>query len=253
MANLRSLLYGYGEGAAITPGELSVWNTNTQSESNGGQCCLWTVPAGITTAVFEIWSGGGGGAFGCCCMFGGGAGSGGYGLKRCTVAAGQQIRICAAGSTCCDSGNNSGHTGNCSFVCSLGGGGQSTWESKVCGGCGVTDPTRCQYWINCYTCCSQCYCCGGTGSNVDFSIAGTTGVSQPTQYCYGNAHQYAANAPFMSGPRVGNNGCWSGSRIGGVCGFGTFPGGGGFSSQVHSNECYWGGPGAGGLVYVLFY
>jgi hypothetical protein len=34
---------------------------------------------------------------------------------------------------------------------------------------------------------------------------------------------------------------------------GTFPGGGGLSAQVYGGSCCYGGPGAGGLVYVLFY
>lgn len=252
MASLRDLLYGYGEGDPIEPGEFSVWNTNIRDVSNGGRCCLWTVPAGVTTAVFEIWSGGGGGAFGCCCMFGGGAGSGGYAIKTCTVQAGEQIRICAAGSTCCDSGNGSGHNGSCSFVCSTSGGPSGTWEAKVCGGCGVSVPTRCFFWQNCYTCCSMCYCCGGRSENTDYCIPGTSGTSQPTQFCYGRGHQYSANAPLaVPGPRVGPNGCCS--CYGGQQAFGMFPGGGGHSSQVHSNHCMWAGPGAGGLVYVLYY
>ena len=253
MANLRDLLFGYGDGTAITPQDFSVWNTDIRTATNGGKCCLWTVPAGATKAVFEMWGGGGGGAMACCCQQGGGAGNGGYAIKTCNVAAGEGIRICAAGSTCCDSGNLAGHCGSCSFVCSESAGANGRWETKVCGGNGSEAAcTRCYYWINCYTCCTMCYCCRGLSDNTDFCMPGTTGNSQPTQFCYGEAHQFSANAPFAApGPRIGPNGCCS--CFGGCCGFGIFPGGGGFSSQVHSNHCYWGGPGAGGLVYVLFY
>jgi hypothetical protein len=83
MANLRDLLFGYEDGTAITPGEIMVLNTNYTSVGNGGCCYLWTVPAGKTRAVFEMWSGGGSGAGACCCQMGGGAGSGGYLVKSC--------------------------------------------------------------------------------------------------------------------------------------------------------------------------
>lgn len=251
MANLREFLYGYQEGTAILPREFSVFNVDTTTAANGGQCCLWTVPAGVTYAVFEMWSGGGGGAYGCCCMQGGGAGSGGYAIKACTVAAGQQIRICAAGSTDCDTGNCSGICGCCTFVCSLGGGGQSTWLSNLCGARGVTSTVSCQFFGGCYGCCTMCFCCGGIGNNVDFNVPGTTGSSQPTQYCVGDGIQFSANAPHTApGPRPGPGGCrgWGGSSA-----FGLFPGGGGHTAQVYGGNCCWGGPGAGGLVYVVFY
>jgi hypothetical protein len=253
MATLRELLYGYGEGDVITPGDFSVWNTNITSVSNGGQCCLWTVPAGVSTATFEIWSGGGGGGMACCCQQGGGAGSGGYAIKTCTVTPGEQFRICAAGSTCCDSGNLAGHVGSCSFVCSLSGGAASPWEAKVCGGyCVGGSCNRCYYFINCYTCCTMCYCCLGTSVNTDFCIPGTMGNAQPTQFCYGEGHQYAAGAPMTGhGIRYGGNGCCQ--CFGGDRAFGLFPGGGGLSALVHGNCCQWGGPGAGGLIYVLYY
>lgn len=252
--SLRALLDFPAVGASsVAYTSFQVYNTSKDNAENGGRCCLWTVPSGVTTAIFEIWSGGGGGGMACCCQQGGGAGSGGYGIKTCTVVAGQQIRICAAGSTCCDSGNLQGHNGSCSFVCSLGGGGQGTWEAKVCGGRHVGGScVRCQYWINCYTCCTMCYCCDGLSTNVDFCIPGTMGNAQPTQFCYGQAHQYAATAPLaVPGPRVGPDGCRN--QFGGGEGFGLFPGGGGFSAQVHGGNCYWGSPGAGGLIYVLYY
>lgn len=253
MSSLRDLLFGYGQGEVLVPQDFQVYNTSTQTASNGGRCCLWTVPNNVTTAIFEIWSGGGGGGFGCCCMQGGGAGGGGYGIKVCTVQAGEQIRICAAGSTCCDSGNYYGHCGSCSFVCSLSGSPSgTTWEAKVCGGVYSPAETRCFYWQNCYSCCSMCYCCGGRGVNVDYNIPGVSGTAQPTQFCYGEGHSYSGGGPLTGhGPHISPNGCCS--CYGGDQAFGLFPGGGGHSSIVHSNHCMWAGPGAGGLVYVLYY
>lgn len=251
MALLRDLLYGYGEGEVINPQEFMVYNTNTRSTSNGGQCCLWTVPSGVSYAIFEMWSAGGSGGSGCCCMQGGGAGSGGYAIKSCTVSPGQQIRICAATSGCCAQSNNGGICGCCTFVCSLGGGGEGTWESKVCGGRGATVETRCFYYANCYSCCSSCYCCGGIANNADECVPGTTGTGHASQYCYDTGYQIAANAPHAGGGHhMGPNGCcgWGGSN-----GFGNFPGGGGLSTQAYGGGCCCGGPGGGGLVYVVYY
>ena len=249
MTQLRDLLYGYGEGTSLTPGEFTVYNTSITTAGNGGRCCLWTVPAGVTYAVFEMWSGGGSGAGSCCCMQGGGAGAGGYAVKGCNVSPGQEIRICAAASGCCKNGTN-GECGCCTFVCSLGGGGQGTWESKVCGGRCVTVETRCNYFRNCYHCCSQCYCCGGVASNVDHFFPGVTGSAHPTQHCLDDAYQMAANAPMTGGgQRYGGNGCCA---QGGSSMFGNFPGGGGLSAQMMGGCCC-GGPGAGGMVYVVYY
>ena len=250
MPNLRDLLPGYEPSTVKDPVDFSVWNTSTTSTSNGGRCCLWTVPAGVTYAVFEIWSGGGSGGGGCCCMQGGGAGSGGYAVKGCTVSAGQQIRICAASSGCCVT-SSSGFQGCCSFVCSTGGGGQSTWESKVCGGSAPSVTTRCNYFQGCYGCCSQCFCCGGRSTNIDFGIGGTQGTAAPTQYCFNAGYQLAANAPMTGGGmKMGVGGCFS---YGGSIAFGNFPGGGGHSAQNYGGQCCCGGPGGGGLVYVVYY
>lgn len=250
MPALRDLLYGYGEGTALVPQDFTVFNTNTTTPSNGGFCCLWTVPAGVTYAVFEMWSGGGSGGNSCCCMMGAGAGAGGYAVKGCTVAAGQQIRICAAGSGCC-SDSNGGLTGCATFVCSLGGGGQSTWLSCMPGGFCAYPESRCNFYAGCYHCCSMCSCCGGVSNNADFNVTGTSGTIHPTQFCFDEGHQFAGNAPFAApGPRIGPNGCcvWGGSQ-----GFGIFPGGGGLTAQSYGGGCCYGGPGAGGLVYVLYY
>lgn len=249
MPNLRDLLPGYEAPVAQAPQDFSVFNVDTRNNSNGGQCCLWTVPAGVSYAIFEMWSGGGSGGGGCCCMQGSGAGAGGYAVKACTVSPGQEIRICAAGSTCCQM-NSDGQCGCCTFVCSLGGAGESTWESKVCGGRGSIISTRCRYYDACYGCCSSCFCCGGRPENVDFHFPGITGSANPTQFCMGQGWQQSANAPMIGGMRHGYGGC---QPRGGQEGFGHFPGGGGLAAQVYGGGCCCGSPGAGGLVYVVFY
>jgi len=61
---------------------------------------------------------------------------------------------------------------------------------------------------------------------------------------------YVADTYGRGGLRNGPNGCcaWGGSQ-----GFGLFPGGGGMSAQAYGEGCCCGSPGAGGLVYVVYY
>ena len=257
MANLRDLLFGYEDGTAITPGEIMVLNTNYTSVGNGGCCYLWTVPAGKTRAVFEMWSGGGSGAGACCCMQGGGAGGGGYAIKAIDVLPGQNIQICAAGSGCCGS-YYTGPQGCPSWVCSQGGGGASTWFTCLSGGYTNDRCVTCRYGNSCYTCCSMCSGCGGrvdagtgTGANqADMVVCGVGGNGHSTQYCHASFHQYAGNGPMQAGPRIGHAGCCA---RGGSQDWGIFPGGGGLSAQVYGGPCCCGCPGAGGQIYVLYY
>ena len=99
MTALKDLLYGYEAGASIKPKEFMIENTNKWLTLNGGCCLLWTVPAGATHAVFEVWAGGAGGGFSCCCSQGGAGGGGGYAMYESDIAAGDTIRLCSAGTT----------------------------------------------------------------------------------------------------------------------------------------------------------
>lgn len=257
MANLRDYLFGYEEGAPIEPGEFSVWN-NSRSSSNGGCCCLWTVPTGKSYAVFEIWSGGGSGAGVCCCQQGPGAGSGGYAIKSVSVNPGDTFTICAASSgRCTDPSWQCGCCGCSSYICSNGGGGSPSWKLCVCGGMNTAYDRRCFFMGNCYDCCSMCFCCLGRygtsdgNATPDFHVGGTNGSIHPNQYCFGNGYQVTANAPFTAGGfRAGPGGCrsWHGG-----CGCGMFPGGGGLSAQKFDNQCCGGEHGGGGMVYVVYY
>tara|TARA_Y100000385_G_C13108634_1_gene650309 strand:- start:9558 stop:10322 length:765 start_codon:yes stop_codon:yes gene_type:complete len=253
--NLRDFLFGYQAGETIEPTAFSVYNTSPYSGGNGGRCCRWTVPAGKSYAVFEIWSGGGSGPGVCCCMQGGGAGSGGYAVKGCTVCPGDNIRICAASSGICPSpGSNQGCCGYCSYVCSEGGGGGNTWLAVVCGGRYAEVSSRCFYFSNCYGCCSMCWCCGGiTNGSFDFCVPGTIGTAHVTQYCYDQGFSESAHAPYTAGGvkhGVGNCRSWHA-----CCGnsSGTWPGSGGNSAQFFDNRCCGGEFGGQGMVYVVYY
>ena len=63
MASLRTLLqYGTSSAGSDPLRSLRVYNTSITNSNNGGQCCQWTAPTGVTWVAFEIWGGGGPGA-----------------------------------------------------------------------------------------------------------------------------------------------------------------------------------------------
>jgi len=248
MADLRTLLY---TGAATIQSasllEFAVRN-NSQTSSNGGCCCLWTVPAGKSYIKFEMWGAGGGGGGSCCCMFGWPGGSGSYVVKTLTgseVTPGAQYTICAGG-TGSWSNTNSGCPGNTSFVT-----GPNLSNFCARGGCGG--------YTFCYGFCSACHtyrqcseqCCATGG---DLCVAGICGARFTEFYCYHGSQQHVPAAPgTVSGTTFGPDGCtpYSGLGNAGFC-EPIFPGGGGLSAQVHSGQCYcgwWGGP---GLVMVTY-
>lgn len=55
---------------------------------------IWTVPAGISIAKFELWGAGGGGAGSNCCMQGVSGGSGAYAHKEISVTPGDRYTLC---------------------------------------------------------------------------------------------------------------------------------------------------------------
>jgi len=249
MANLRTLLYSVTKPTAGTyPQEFTVFNTNLYTPSNGGQCCLWTVPSGRTWVKFEMWGGGGGGAGTCCCMAGRGGGSGAYTYKVVcsSVLPGCQYTICAGGTTA-TSPTAQGCVGNTSYVtgyglsnfCAVGG-------ANGCAGCNYV-----QTYMDHQTC-SFPYCCCAYGG--DLMIHGTSGQYISYTSC-ANSFQGEAMvaAKTVTGPIYGPGGCLNG----GTCGCAwfpcaVFPGGGGMSSQSHGGSCWCGGWGAGGAVSVTY-
>lgn len=248
MSNLRTLLYT--NAATVTTAsllEFAVSNTGL-SGSNGGRCCLFTVPAGASYLKFEMWGGGGGGGGSCCCMAGMPGGSGSYAVKTLSgtaVVPGQQYSICAGG-TSSISPTNAGCPGDTSYVTGLN-------LSNFCarGGCGGR--TFCYGFCSAeYTCRQVSNVCCATGG--DICISGTCGGRYTEFYCYAGSHQWAPVAPgTVSGPVFGPTGCtpYVGIGDGPIC-MPVFPGGGGMSAQVHSGVCRCGHWGAAGLVLVTY-
>lgn len=83
-----------GAAGVVTVGETSTYT------SESGCCCLWTVPAGVTQAQFQIWGAGGNGnacSWGACCAFAQSGGNGEYTYVVMNVQPGQQYTLCAGG------------------------------------------------------------------------------------------------------------------------------------------------------------
>jgi hypothetical protein len=250
MANLRSLVYTLAPPDSTNfPTEFLVYNTNVNSQNNGGRCCLWTVPAGTTWVSFEMWGSGGGGAGSCCCQQGWPGGSGSYSRKTvCSVnMGGCQYTVCAGGTTpmspvCL------GCAGNTSYVNGFG-------LSNFCANGGAYGEVHCQQFQGCYTC-SVPYpnCCCAYGG--DINVHGNRSTYTSSTWCTQYGQQQAMVAPnTVSGPQLGPGGCINGSANGSCTGWfpcSVFPGGGGHSAQTHGGNCWCGTWGGGGLVSITY-
>lgn len=255
MSDLRALFppadYITG-GASGGMDRIYVYNTSTHSASNGGRCCLFTVPAGSTWATFELWGGGSAGPGSCCCQQPAQAGgAGAYSRKTISVSGGDTYRICAAGSTCCSPSccgtegfpsyaqGESVAGGDSLNVCARGG-------PRSCGKCFALSNTQ-NYYGN------TCVC--GTGSNCgeDFGLPAISG-SNRSMWCYSNSMHYIPQGPYYGGGIRGSIvfcQC-NGSGCGYFNGYGaSWPGGGGGGASTQGSYC-WGGWGAGGLVIITY-
>lgn len=251
MADLRTLTKTIVAPApTMIPKEFLVYNTSINTPNNGGSCCLWTVPAGVTWISFEVWGGGGGGAGACCCMMGWPGGAGAYTLKTvCNSAglAGQQYTVCAGGTTSM-SPVCLGCVGCTSYVNGFG-------LSNFCATGGAHGEVHCFQYYGCYTCSTpNPNCCCAYGGEVN--IHGTQSTYTSSTWCAQNPQQQAATAPnTISGPQYGPGGCINASANGSCTGWfpcTPFPGGGGLSAQAHGQSCWCGNWGGGGLVSITY-
>lgn len=229
---------------ANTFSTLYVYNTNVGNVTNGGQCCLWTVPAGVTWAKFEVFGGGGDGGGACCCQQPAkGGGSGSYARKTIRVVPGQSYTLCAGGSGCC-SQNNCGTNGFPSYAC-----GGVTYGLCLCASGGEGGASCCWAAIGGNYHCSTNVC--GSACGYDLAICGMQGSAHQS-WCGYDAWTYIQAAPVIgSGSRLSRTHCgeyWMGcDAVGGN----VWPGGGGGTAMSYGG-CCWGGWGAGGLVVVTY-
>jgi hypothetical protein len=190
MASLRSLLSDITPPTTGNAKNIFYVRNFNYAANNGGCCYLWTVPAGITSATFEMWGGGAdGGGSRNCEMNGVGATTGVYAIKTIPVETGQAWRICAAGSTtdgdqtgaCC----SCGAAGNPSYVaCNT----NSTIVACAAGGCsGDQSMSRGNYFP--YSC---CWAKLRTGSVADMEFPGSGTAYIRNTYCHNNMYEVIA-------------------------------------------------------------
>lgn len=74
---------------------------NAATQFNCGQDCIWTVPAGVTCARFQLWGAGGGSGVGCCCGGSPHGSNGAYATVSMPVVSGCSYTICAGCAYCC--------------------------------------------------------------------------------------------------------------------------------------------------------
>lgn len=225
------------------------------TEQANGKCCQWTVPTGVTKAIFEIWSGGGSGAGSlCCCCYQAIGGAGGnYAQKTINVLPGWQYTVCAGGTFPCRYVRAcTGGQGCASFVtgCNL---------SNFCavGGCGAWACQSGDAWSPyIITSCSNCGIGGSTCgfAGADFGMMGTTGgyTGRGLCHCYKRT-QFAGTAPI-----VGKVHLSSAMDVPCQCGcFINWPAGGGMSGNFgyignFGLCCAAGTMGGSGLVKITY-
>lgn len=225
-----------------------------------GNCCAWTVPAGITSMVIEIWGGGGSGAaVNCtCCGFATGGGGGAYSrTPTLSVTPGTVYTLCAGSGACGARG------GAASNLCCCGAKGVTTYVTgtgltNFCAEGGYGGESRCMVPGQS----SQTPNGGFPGNGGILNVRGYDGgkvAAQTTeQWCMG--FSYGGGSPF--GGRnmyIGYDFCaqyqdyMGDGKSGGVCGFtGSFPGGGGTGAwpSCCCGLCACGGNGAPGLIRI---
>lgn len=250
MSDLRSLFPSSSfipESELISYQEINVYNASTSTASNGGACCLFTVPENAGFITFEMWGGGGGGAGSTSCQMPLRSGSsGGYGRVTVPATAGETYTICAGGSTACTT-SCEGCSGFVSYV--IGGSGAGEVNACAAGGLGGKNCTTVGFD-------GTTRSCGGcvfddSFSGVDFGLP-RVALGYIGATCGRFAAQFVPQGPYIGGgARVSRNYCCIGSGSVQIGGDASFPGGAGGSATTSTGTC-WGSPGAGGLVKIRF-
>lgn len=229
--------------------------------AGSGCCCQWTVPAGITSIIIELWGGGGGGgsAVGCmCCHYGGGGGGGAYSRKTLTgLTTGLQYTLCAGNGGC--GGGKLGMSSGPDCCCGSSGG--TTYVtgpglSGFCAGGGLGGESRCGGNRGIQTGNGGC---AGTGG--DLNVRGYDGgwwyhnkSCWDTGWGWGGGSPFGGRNMYMAGDvcSIYSNKCGDG-KTGGACGLtGNFPGGGGTGGNTSCccGICVCGGDAAPGLIRI---
>ncbi len=245
MATLKQFL---GLSSTVEIRNLFVYNTNQSDHLDGGRCCCYVVPSGITQAYVELWGGGGSGSGSCCCQWTyAGATPGQYVLERFAVSSGQALTICAGGSGCCST-TCCGFAGFPSFVSRSG-------TILACAPGGIGGCQLCFYkGFNCTGVCVP-------ANRMDMGFCGDLsqcvfqGFSPTHNFCASDLFEAAAGSPkYSQNARVGGAFCaYEFTKMGCCYNANHWPAGPGAGGSACGGGCCWGGWGAGGLVVLTFY
>lgn len=150
-------------------------------EQANGKCCYWTVPSGVSTVTFEIWSGGGGGpGHTCCncCSFAIGGSGGSYATKTINTTPGCAYTVCSGGAWPC----GKSHTCTASMGCKSYVQGHNLSNFCAIGGCGGWMCNGDAWGPRHTHACNTCNICGVFGA--DFGMGGTSGWHPGHGYCH---------------------------------------------------------------------
>ena len=247
MPSLRTLLSDQAPPTIGNPDRIFYVRTS-DGASNGGCCCLWTVPAGTTKVTFEMWGAGGIGQGARCCERAATMPtSGSYSRITIDTTEGCQYRICAAGSSGCNGDCGISPRANPSFVYDVTG---ANIIGCAIGGCGGdSENTRggfCYGYICCWAKLS------GTGLG-DITMEGTGGISFINCYCRGDI--YTLTGGMYQADRASAAYCAkepSGSGVYYMCSPPSNPGGAGSTGRACQGGTCYGQYGAGGLVKISY-
>lgn len=225
----------------------TLWVYGSLAQCSPGCCCLWTVPAGVKRATFELWGAGGNGNGSCTinrCHHYKGAQGGYYNTKTITVAAGWTYTLCAGGVYPCLNCECIGCQGCSSYAngCNL---------SNFCAIGGAPACANADWNVPCFSCWD---CCVAPGTwNGDFTMGNHPGAFQGNWLCHCHFVGYCATgAPFMSGQGVG--GCLALCWVNCGCSSVPFANGGQSATTTWCNTDFpgLGGTGGSGVIKVTY-
>lgn len=247
MPSLRTLLSDQSPANIGNPNKIFYVKTFSTGASNGGQCCLWTVPAGITRVTFEMWGAGGTGQGARCCERAGAMPTAGsYARISTDTTEGTQYTICAGGSGDCNGCCGVSPRANPSYA-RVNGGAMVGCAVGGCGGCSeMTRGGFCYGYICCWAKLS------GTGLG-DVVMDGAGGISVVTCHC--NTDIHTINSGGWSSDKKSSSFCAkepSGSGPYMICNPPSYPSGAGSPARACGGGYCHGQHGAAGVVKISY-
>lgn len=249
MPSLRNLLSTLEPPKIGNPVQTFEVFRDNDSQNNGGRCCRFCVPQGVTSVTVEMWGAGAPGQGAKCCERAGvSPSSGSYAVKQIDVTEGTCLTLCAGGTGCCSRCCGIGNSGKDSFVLCNG----NTVGRAEGGYRGCSEMTRSDICSG-YTCCYAQLNNNGCGSG-DISMAGHHGQFFANRFCKQGEYELVAGGmssgkhtlDYCTGNGVFRCGCQA------ICSRASFPAGAGATATSCGGECVQGQSGGAGLIFVRY-